>query len=91
MNGHVRCLQRLLELGVDRDPRDAEGMMPLHLAAHAGRVECVNALLDAGADVCAATMLVSSSFPASAFGAIVQPDDVGAAGLESRPHCRRGS
>ena len=56
MNGHVRCLQRLLELGVDRDVRDnEEGMTPLHLAAHAGRVECVNALLDAGADVRAKT------------------------------------
>ena len=50
-NGHVQCLQRLLELGVDREPRQIQGATPLHCAAHAGRVECVKVLLDAGADV----------------------------------------
>ena len=50
MNGHVQCLKRLLELGVDRDPRQIQGATPLHCAARAGRVECVKALLDAGAD-----------------------------------------
>ena len=53
MEGHVQCLKRLLELGVDRDPRQIEGATPLHMAAHEGRVECVKALLDAGADITA--------------------------------------
>ena len=50
-NGHVQCLQRLLELGVDRDPRAEEGMTSLHAAAKMNEVECVKVLLDAGADV----------------------------------------
>ena len=54
-NGHVQCLQRLLELGVDRDPRDEEGRGPLHCAAKMNEVECVKVLLDAGADVVAKT------------------------------------
>ena len=51
MYGHVQCLQRLLELGVDRDPRDEKGRTPLHAAAEMNEVECVKVLLDAGADV----------------------------------------
>ena len=54
-NGHVQCLQRLLELEVDRDPRNEEGRGPLHCAAKTNKVECVKVLLDAGADVGAKT------------------------------------
>ena len=54
-HGHFRCLQRLLELGVDRDPRDDMGMTPLHWAAQGGHVECVRVLLDAGANARART------------------------------------
>ena len=50
-NGHVRCLKRLLELGVDRDPRDKMGKTPLRWASGGGQLECVKALLDAGADI----------------------------------------
>ena len=56
VNGHVQCLQRLLELGVDRNPRAEEGMTPLHAAAKMNEVECVKVLLDAGADVGAKTL-----------------------------------
>ena len=51
--GNVQCLERLLELGVERDPRDEEGRTPLHCAARGGHVECVNALLEAGVDLSA--------------------------------------
>ena len=50
-HGHVQCLKRLLELGVNRDSRDSEGRTPLISAAEGGQLECVKALLDAGADI----------------------------------------
>ena len=55
MNGHVQCLKRLLELGVDRETRDDMGMTPLHCAAEDGQIECVRVLLDAGANARART------------------------------------
>ena len=49
MKGHVQCLKRLLELGVDRESRDKATL--LYQAAGMNQVQCVKALLDAGADV----------------------------------------
>ena len=54
--GNVRCLERLLELGVDRDPRDEKGRTPLHWAAWVNEAECVKVLLDAGANIVAKTL-----------------------------------
>ena len=49
--GHVRCLERLLELGVDRDPRDKSGMTPLLCGAWYGHLDVVRYLVEeAGAD-----------------------------------------
>ena len=53
MNGHVRCLKRLLELGVDRDPRNEQGMTPLHLAALNNALDAVKVLVADGADLSA--------------------------------------
>ena len=53
MNGHVWCLQRLLELGVDRDPRDKTGKTPLLCAATSGSLDAVEVLVVAGADLSA--------------------------------------
>ena len=53
MNGHVRCLQWLLELGVDRDPRDKMGKTPLQWAAAFGRADIIKVLVAAGADLSA--------------------------------------
>ena len=54
--GQVRCLERLLELGVDRDPRDEEDMTPLHWAANTGSLDTVKVLVAAGADPSAKSM-----------------------------------
>ncbi|BBH06111.1 XB3 ortholog 1 in Arabidopsis thaliana [Prunus dulcis] len=60
--GHADCLQAILSaahssLGFSRfvNIRDAGGATPLHLAARQSRPECVHALLDNGALVCAST------------------------------------
>ena len=49
--GHVRCLQRLLELGVDRNPRNVSGRTPLYFAARS--LDAVKVLVAAGADLSA--------------------------------------
>ena len=50
-NGHVSCLEALLDAGAPTSQPNQRGYTPLHYAAHQGFVPCVHALLDAGADV----------------------------------------
>ncbi|WP_395138026.1 ankyrin repeat domain-containing protein [Armatimonas sp.] len=44
------AVRTLLELGAEPDPLDGYGQTPLHLAASNGALECVVALLEAGAN-----------------------------------------
>ena len=53
MHGHAWCLQRLLELGFDRDTRNKQGMTPLHMAAMTGGLDAIKILVAAGADLSA--------------------------------------
>ena len=89
--GDIQCLKRLLELGVDRDPRQIQGATPLHLAASFGEAECVKALLDAGADVRAKTRearALDSPTSTGNWRCIVASR---LAGRQSLSLCRRGS
>lgn len=47
--GHLNIVEHLLDLGVDKNYRDADGMSPLALAAREGHLALVRALLDHGA------------------------------------------
>ena len=49
-SGHTDILQILLERGADRDAQDVNGNTPLHLAVSSNRIQCVQLLLNGGAD-----------------------------------------
>ena len=48
--GQINTLQRLLELGADREARDDRGYTPLHNAIRWGKIGIVQRLLEHGAD-----------------------------------------
>ncbi|KAJ3113128.1 hypothetical protein HDU96_003763 [Phlyctochytrium bullatum] len=47
LNGHLGTAMALIRLGASVSSRDARGVLPLHLAAHKGPLELVDALLSA--------------------------------------------
>ena len=53
LNGHFAVLRYLLSKGGNPNGKDGDGMRPLHLAASRNRVDCVNVLLQNGADALA--------------------------------------
>ena len=51
-NGHLKCLEWLLEIGADINARTRiDSATPLHLAAEHGRLECLQRLIELGSDV----------------------------------------
>ncbi|XP_055671132.1 ankyrin repeat and death domain-containing protein 1A isoform X2 [Falco peregrinus] len=54
-NGHLSVLQKIVDIGVDLDGKNLEGLTALHLAAEGGHSDCVKLLLETGADVNAQT------------------------------------
>ncbi|XP_064312160.1 ankyrin repeat and death domain-containing protein 1A isoform X3 [Phalacrocorax carbo] len=54
-NGHLSVLQKIIDVGVDLDEKNFEGLTALHLAAEGGHSDCVKLFLEAGADVNAQT------------------------------------
>ena len=50
-NGHIKCVELLLEAGIGVNATDARGMTFLMLAAQYGYNDCVQLLLEKGADV----------------------------------------
>ena len=54
-NGHLKCLEWLLEIGADINARTRiDSATPLHLAAEHGQLECLQRLVELGSDVNAA-------------------------------------
>ena len=49
-NGHVDCVQLLLDFGADPNLINLDGFSPLHLAARRGNKDCLRLLLVAGAN-----------------------------------------
>ena len=51
-NGHLKCLEWLLEIGADINaPTRIDSATPLHLAAEHGQLECLQRLVELGSDV----------------------------------------
>ena len=66
-NGHIGCLERLIEAGANFNQKDFDEYTPLMYASHEGNLECLKKLIEAGAKInkggggygCTALMLAS--------------------------------
>ena len=51
MNGHIQCMEALVERGWDVNKADASGCTALHIAAKSGQMDAVKWLVDQGVDI----------------------------------------